>query len=142
MKLVHVDRWEPGHWAFLWGLLNERNGNKNVNISHQAMPSYAEHCHFVEFHPYRAWFLIEVDGSCVGSIYLSERDEIGIFLYKCHQNQGYAKEAVRLLMTKTLPRYPRRYLANINPRNDRSISFFRKLGFKPLQVTYVRDVEI
>ncbi len=49
------------------------------------------------------------------------------------QGKGIGDKALLLLM-KLNPR--NRYLANINPRNTKSIKFFKKNGFKILQYTY------
>jgi RimJ/RimL family protein N-acetyltransferase len=130
MKLVDVHA-SPEAPDVLYRLLGERS--PEVNISHRAMPSWEQHCAFVASKPYDAWYLIEVDGSKVGAIYLSKTNEIGIFLFRAHRGAGYGKRAVAMLME----RHPRdRYLANINPENEASIAFFRDLGFHHIQNTY------
>jgi RimJ/RimL family protein N-acetyltransferase len=130
MKLVDAHT-SPEAPDVLYRLLEERS--PEVNISHRAMPSWEQHCAFVASKPYDAWYLIEADGGKVGAIYLSKTNEIGIFLFRSHRGAGYGKRAVTMLME----RHPRdRYLANINPKNDASIAFFRELGFHHIQNTY------
>ena len=132
MRLIDVHS-SPLAKRVLWQLLQERDDTININISHRKMPTFEDHCRFVDRRPYVAWYLIDINDRVVGSIYLSHHDEIAIFIFKEHQKCGYGKEAIALLMQQ----HPRpRYLANINPANARSIRFFQSLGFAPLQVTY------
>ena len=69
----------------------------------------------------------------IGSIYLSKQNEVGIFIKKAFFMKGIGTDSLRLLM-KLNPR--ERFLANINPKNKRSIEFFKKNKFKILQHTY------
>src|SRR5580700_4473515 len=107
---------------FLYELLKEREPHQN--ISHREMPSFEEHTHFVDSHPYREWFIIfyewrNVEMGPIGAIYLSKQNEIGIFIAKEYQGKGHGKTAICLLMN----RYPgERFLANIAPGNSRSLA--------------------
>jgi RimJ/RimL family protein N-acetyltransferase len=114
----------------LYALLKERE--PEINISHKAMPTWEEHLAFIDSHPYAVWNLIRAEGEWVGSIYLTKAREIGIFIFKDRQGNGYGKEAVQLLKAK----YPGRMLANIAPGNIKSQSVFEMLGAKRIQVTY------
>jgi RimJ/RimL family protein N-acetyltransferase len=97
------------------------------------MPSWDAHCAFVASRRYTAWYLVEAENEPVGSIYLSQLDEIGVFILRAHGGRGYGKRAVLMLME----RHPReRYLANINPAKGRSIAVFRSLGLRHIQETY------
>ena len=122
---------EKSDCRFLFGLLGQRT--PEVNISHKKIPSYQKHVKFVLSKPYSKWYIINYKKKKVGSIYLSKQDEIGIFLIKGFQAKGVGKAAMDLLIQKN-PRI--RYLANINPKNKRSVKFFKKNGFKLLQYTY------
>lgn len=138
MKLVPVDSSDKDHCLNLWALLGERE--PHVNISHKTMPTWDDHCLFIERHPYKAWYLIEADDpdndDFAGSIYLSQQNEIGIFIFKEYQGRGYGRGAIMLLMRE----HPeKQYLANINPENTESMQFFERLGFDLLQVTYGKD---
>lgn len=136
MNLVSVYKY-PNAAEVLFELLKERDGAADVNISHNGiMPDWRHHCRFVKSKPYRVWFLIMTeDEKPAGSIYLSKRDEIGIFLFKRFQGRGLGAPAVKELMERT-PR--KQYFANINSRNERSIAFFEALGFNHIQNTYAR----
>ncbi len=113
-------------------MLAERDAS--VNISHRAMPSWDEHIKFVNSKPYQAWYFI-CDPEPIGTCYLTERNEIGVFIHKQFQGKGYGKKAVEMLMQK---HGQRRYLANISPENEPSAVLFAKLGFKLVQHTFER----
>jgi RimJ/RimL family protein N-acetyltransferase len=69
----------------------------------------------------------------VGSIYLTSQNEIGIFIKKSFQNKQIGNIALRKLIKKN-PK--KRYLANVNPKNKKSIRFFKNNGFKLIQYTF------
>lgn len=116
---------------FLFQLLEERD--PRTNISHKNMPSYNEHIHFLKSKPYTKWYIIMKSKKKVGSIYLSKNDEIGIFISKKYQGSNVGKHALSQLIDKN-PR--KRYLANVNPKNKRSIRFFKNNDFKLIQNTF------
>ena len=97
------------------------------------MPSFKQHENFIRSKPYSKWYIIQSSKNDVGSIYLSKNNEIGIFLIKKNQNNGIGVNALKLLIEKN-PKV--RYLANVNPKNKKSIDFFKKNGFKLIQHTY------
>lgn len=138
IELRKVNASDMVHVNLLYELLSERD--PEANISHRIMPSFDQHRHFVETHPYHAWYIIVTDGVMVGSIYLTEPakpsragDEIGIAMLKEHQRKGYAKQAIVHLMQM----HPRpRYLANIALGNYKSQDLFSGLGFEACQMTY------
>lgn len=130
MKLVDVYEIDEAP-EVLFRLMEERT--PEVNISHRALPDWDTHLAFIASRPYEAWFLIVDDDNPVGAIYLSKTSEIGVFVLNAHRGKGYGKTAIEMLMEK----HPReRFLANINPANERSIDFFRSLGFVHIQNTY------
>ena len=143
LNLVPVDEREDAA-RILYQILLEREGADNVNISHKAPPSFDQHCAFVANHPYGAWYLIEAGSTIVGSVYLTKPprpsiagNEFGIFIFAAHQGKGYAKHAVRMVMEK---HGPGRYLANINPKNSRSLALFLREGFDLCQFTLEKNV--
>ena len=131
IRLVDVYR-RKDSVQVLYDLMKERTSC--VNISHRRLPTLKQHSIFVKLKPYKAWYLILSDGQVVGGIYLSKTDEIGIFLFKKYRDKGVGKKAVRLLIKKRAN--VRRFLANINPRNEPSIRFFAGMKFKHIQNTY------
>ena len=116
---------------FLFKLLKERDSR--ANISHKKMPSYNQHVNFIKSKPYTKWYIIMKYKEKVGSIYLSKNDEIGIFLSKNYQGKNVGNYALTELIKKN-PR--KRYLANVNPKNKKSISFFKNNNFKLIQHTF------
>ena len=115
-------------YTFLHDLLSQRHSI--VNISHKRMPTWEEHVKFIKSKPYSKWYIILKSKQKIGSIYLSKNDEIGIFLSKKFQGKNVGNSALNELMKKN-PR--KRFLANVNPKNKKSISFFKKNGFKLIQ---------
>ena len=116
----------------LLALLKERK--ESVNISHRRMPTLQKHRKFIFSKPYKTWDLILRGREIVGAVYLTHQSEIGLFIFKKFRGNGFGKKALALLMKKYAG--SKRFLANINPRNRRSIRFFEQLGFRHIQNTY------
>ena len=116
---------------FLYGLLKERESN--VNISHKKMPTYAQHIKFIESRPYSKWYVIILNNQKIGSAYLSKQNEIGIFITKNKQRKKLGTSVLDMIIKKN---HRKRYLANVNPKNKKSISFFKKNGFELIQHTF------
>ena len=120
---------------FLFDLLKQREGT--VNISHKSLPDWEEHLQYVKKHDYQSWDIIWVENTRIGNIYLTKNDEIGIFIDKKLQFHGYGSKALEEFMKKN---GKKRYLANINPTNYKSIQFFGKHGFIHIQNTYHKKI--
>ena len=118
-------------YRFLYNLLIERDSRQN--ISHKKMPTYNQHVSFVSSKPYSKWYVILYGVNKAGSIYLTSQNEIGIFIKKSFQNKKIGNTALCRLIQKN-PK--RRYLANVNPKNKKSIQFFKNYGFKLIQYTF------
>ena len=132
LKLLPINEKD---YEFLYKLLLER---KQITfISHKKMPTYEEHVKFIESEPYSKWYIIQIDDKKIGSIYLTKENEIGIFLKEDIQRRGIGSNALNELININ-PGL--RYLANINPKNEKSIEFFKKSGFKLIQYTYELNV--
>ena len=132
LKLLPINEKD---YEFLYELLSER---KQITfISHKKMPTYEEHVKFIESEPYSKWYIIQIDDKKIGSIYLTKENEIGIFLKESLQRSGIGSNALNKLIDIN-PGL--RYLANINPKNEKSIKFFKKSGFKLIQYTYELNV--
>ena len=116
---------------FLYELL--KLSEVRINISHNSLLTCEEHLDYIKNHSYKSWDVIWVENNKVGNIYLTQRDEIGIFLDKKFQGRGYGSQALKQFMKKN---GKKRYLVNINPTNYKSIQFFGKHGFIHIQNTY------
>tara|TARA_B110000014_G_C19937505_1_gene485032 strand:- start:404 stop:811 length:408 start_codon:yes stop_codon:yes gene_type:complete len=121
---------------FLFEQLEEREGH--INISHKLLPTWEEHVEFIKNDPYECWDIIIIDGEQIGNIYLTKREEIGIFIKKDYQSKGYGSEALNKFLIKT---GKKRFLANINPTNYKSIQFFGKNGFSQIISTYQKKID-
>lgn len=122
---------------FLYDLLKSRD--PAANISHRSIPPFYMHLAFIQSEPYEAWYIAELDGEKIASVYLTKPgpgmygDEIGLFLVKGRRGQGLGTRILNLLMAE----HPRkRYLANIAPSNNAGRSFFVGQGFRHIQNTY------
>lgn len=130
IELISVYR-VPEAVEILFNLLKERTPKQS--ISHKHMPTPEEHFRFFMSKPYTAWYLIKGDDNYVGSIYLTDNREIGVFIFERYARLGYGLGAVKELMHL----WPGRFLANINPSNDTSIKFFTKnFRARHIQNTY------
>jgi len=129
MNLVPITRYKD-KMKVLYELLKERTPEQS--ISHKKMPTFEEHETFINSNPYLVWYFIEHDKVVMGTIYLTNNREIGIFIFKRHQAKGFGKVAVEALMVK----HPGKFLSNISPINKESIQFFEGLGFELVQQTY------
>jgi len=116
---------------YLFDLLKERDSN--TNISHKKMPTYNEHTKFIKSKPYSRWYIIILEKEKIGSIYLSKHDEIGIFLKKRWERNDIRLDSLKKLMKRN-PR--RRYLANVNPKNKKLISFWKENDFHLVSFSY------
>ena len=128
IKLKTVSR---SDYRFLYNLLMERD--TRTNISHKKMPTYNQHVSFVSAKPYSKWYVILYGASKAGSIYLTSQNEIGIFIEKSFQS----KQIGNIVLHKLIQKNPKkRYLANVNPQNKKSMRFFKNNGFKLIQYTF------
>lgn len=118
-------------YKFLYELLSERD--PIVNISHKKMPTYEEHVRFVASKPYLHWKIIYFNNKKSGSVYLTKQNEIGIFVKKELQGKKIGSRVLELIMKQN---GPGRYLANVSPKNKKSIIFFKNHGFRLIQHTY------
>ena len=128
---IKLNKVKKSDALFLYDLLSERD--PRANISHKKMPSYEKHVKFILSNPYKIWYIIYLGNTKSGSIYLSKQNEIGIFVLSKHQGKHIGKQALQLLMKKNPES---RYLANVNPKNRKSINFFKKNKFTLIQHTY------
>ena len=132
IKLKEVNK---SDLKFLYQHLKERD--PITRISHKKMPTFSEHEKFVMSNPYSKWYIIIKKNKKIGSVYLTKMNEIGLFLKKEFQNSGLGQRSLELVMELN-PRT--RYLANVSPKNKRSIKFFKKNGFKLIQHTHELEI--
>ena len=131
LSAIHIRSVIDSDIRFLFNLLKERSSTEN--ISHKKMPTYNKHKKFVKSKPYSRWYIVVYSNKKIGSVYLSKNAEIGIFLKKEFQAHDIGNKILEMIIQKN-PR--KRYLANINPKNTKSIKFFKKNHFKLIQYTF------
>ena len=125
----------PEALEVLYRLMQERSEEPQINISHTGLPDYADHCEFVASRPYYCWYLVR-DGQWLGSVNVTMKNEIGIFLFRAFRGKRYGEQILRKLIAEVKPLTevksvrPGHFTANINPENTRSIRLFEKIGFR------------
>ena len=123
----------PNDYQFLFDLLKERNKYISINFS---MPTFEQHLRFCVSKPYSVWKMITNGNEKMGHIYLTNKNEIGIFIRKSLSNKGIGSQAIEMFL-KSNPQ--KNYIANINSHNTMSIDFFTKHGFKPKEIVMSLD---
>jgi len=134
-KDIVLNKIKEQDYLFLHNLLAQRNSI--VNISHKRMPTWEEHVKFVKSKPYSKWYVIYNNDEKIGSIYLSNQNEIGIHLLKKYENESIYLESIKKLMLLNLKI---KFRVNVSPKNKNYIVLFKKLGFKMVQHTYELDL--
>lgn len=122
----------------LYSLMQEREPYQS--ISHKELPTFDEHCVFVESRPYDSWWVICIDDTPVGAVYavkdlFAKREYIyiGLFVLKQYKRMGLGHAALDWI--KYL--YPCKDIyANIARHNYDSQDFFESQGFKEISYTY------
>lgn len=119
-------------YKFLYDLLLERE--PITNIKHSIPPSFIGHLQFIKSKPYSKWYvIIDENKNRLGTIYLTKENEVGVFIKKNYVKKGIGSIALQTLIQKN-PKS--RYIANINPKNQKSKFFLKKNGFNPFQISY------
>jgi len=136
LEIIDLKQVIKTDYRFLYQILKERE--MDTNISHKKMPTYNEHIDFVQSKPYSKWYIIYFGRKKVGSVYISKQNEIGIFIKRKFLKKGIGTKVLKIILEKN-PK--KRFLANINPKNKKSIEFFKKNGIKLLQKTYELQVK-
>ena len=121
---------------FLFQLLSERSSTES--ISHKKIPTKLQHKNFIKSNPYNKWYIILRDGKKIGSVYLTEINEIGIWVKKGNSKNVIWEIGLKLLLKKD-PR--KRYLVNVNPKNKEFILFLKQKKFHMIQHTYELTLE-
>ena len=115
----------PGADIILYALMNERRDDPKININFK-MPTFTEHKQFMAKKPYKKWVLIMDQGKCLGSMNLTMKNEVGIFIFKKFKSKGFGNRALKMFLRsiKVRPLY-----ANINTLNRPSFNLFTKHRF-------------
>jgi hypothetical protein len=111
-------------------------------ISHQQMPSYAEHERFVASHPYRAWFLVKFHENYVGTVYITDRNSIGV-----NVKDDVVAQILPLIFEKICSDFPPlpeikslrsgHFSVSVAPSNKTLAAALEGSGLRLAQLTYV-----
>jgi hypothetical protein len=132
---IKVNKLEE-HKKILYDLLSQRL----FSISHHSLPSYGDHCDFVENHPYRFWYLLLSDNVAIGTAYLTYSNSIGLFIKK-----EYLKLLKEIILKMVRDHTPlpgiksirgNYFHINVNPDDAQIINLLNQIGFKHIQSTY------
>ena len=126
-------------YEFLYILLLERMLDNNINISHKTMPSYLEHKSFCDMKPYPVRKIVWWESERIGTYYLTQQNEIGLFLKREYRGKGFGRQVLSHIIEE---HKGKRLLANINPRNSHSIKLFESRGFSQCQITMELDTAL
>jgi len=104
------------------------------------LPNFDEHKLFVINNPYRAWYLIEVDNSFVGSMYLMKDNCIGV--YVVDQNEDIIREVIEWVLKNKKPLSEIKsvrssnFHINLAPNNEKLSKIVEGMGTIPIQLTF------
>jgi len=101
-------------YKFLYKLLKQRL--KDECISHSKLPSYKEHCKFLNSFPYIRNWVIFLDGKPIGNLYETYASEIGLHVLGRHNN--VVKEVMKAVLGVAIGLNKKIYF-NINPKDKR-----------------------
>lgn len=110
------------------------------NISHEAMPDFQNHAHFVMNAPYRAWYLITHEDEAIGTVYLKHDNSVGINLTS--QNGPEIAEIIDFVKTTHKPNEPIKsmvpnfFYVNFPSSASDAQSTMRELGYDEIQRSY------
>lgn len=134
-KLIPVKKIDS-HINALYEILK----NRRFNISNISLPNFDEHKLFVINNPYRAWYLIEVDNSYVGSMYLMKDNCIGV--YVVDQNEDIIRKVIEWVLKNKKPLSEIKsvrtsnFHINLAPNNEKVSKIVEGMGAIPIQLTF------
>lgn len=121
---------EKEDYKFLYKLLKQRP--KDECISHHKIPTYFEHCKFLNSKPYaRNWIILQ-NGNMVGNLVETKLGEIGIHFV--NKYNYLAKQFIDEVLC-VAKKCKKRIYFNINPKDKRFKSLLTK-HCKLIQHTY------
>lgn len=138
MKLIDVYQNEKSTQE-LYELLKQRSTAHS--ISHNAVPDYAEHAAFVRSKPYRYWYLVYWNDKTIGSTYITENNEVGVFIID--EFRHLQCDVLKFAVTNHVPlpavksKRVSQFSINTNPDNTSLISAITLAGGVHVQNTYL-----
>lgn len=128
-----VSDWEI---EFLFKVLSDRKHR----ISHDTMPSYAEHSLFVNNHPYHMWSIVRLNEIPIGTVYIGCDNSVGIHMlyeFTIHRKLVIQRFVDRYKpLTGKASTVSRNFIFNIAIGDLEYEKDLRDCGATPLQTTY------
>ena len=122
-------------------ILYELLAKRDYGISHKNLPSMAQHQDFVVNHPYRSWYLIWQNKSCIGNLYISPQNTVGL-----HLDPKESTEFLEDILSYVRANYAplpevksirsRGFVIHVAPENTALIQALDRLGKKIIQLSY------
>jgi hypothetical protein len=125
---MHFRVVERKDYGFLYELLDIRHPEEN--ITHNGMPTYAEHVDFMDAKPYKEDYIIEENEVRIGRLYITHDDKIGI-----HTIDKSEEKALQYLLQM---RDISKFQFEVSPRNKRFMQILERNGYTLLHHTYAR----
>lgn len=114
------------------------------SISHDIMPTYEEHKHFVTENPYRAWFIIKKGKEILGNVYVQNDNSVGLNNLD-NVETAVIKEILKVLRNKLEPlskipsvRYKDFHL-NVSVSNVKLQKKLKTIGYKVSQISFIHE---
>ena len=122
--------------AILYSLLKQRVHG----ISHKTLPSFHQHRNFVLSDPYEEWFLVRINQSYVGAVYIKDDNSVGINLVT------YSLEIVCACLNYINENFfpkkakasfvPSQFVVNVASSNTTFQKNMKMLGYDEIQTTF------
>ena len=109
-------------------------------ISHQKIPAFDDHKHFVLNHPYVDWFILRNAEKPAGSFYVKYDNSIGLNLVD--QAPSYLTTIIEYIRTKLKPQsavpseVPPYFYINVPHSNIELQKMFEEAKLSPIQISY------
>ena len=122
--------------ALLYSLLEQRVHG----ISHKTLPSFHQHRNFVLSDPYEEWFLVRINQSYVGTVYIKDDNTVGINLVTYSLENVCA--CLNYINEYFFPRkakasfVPSQFVVNVASSNTTFQKNMKMLGHDEIQTTF------
>jgi len=121
-------------------ILYELLKNRVHSISHLEIPNYDVHSSFVKSHPYRKWYLVNLEKECLGSFYVKNDNSIGLNLNQI--DDGIVMSCISFIRKNFSPRQASAsmissdFYINVATTNLALIEVMHALSISQLQVSF------
>ena len=113
---------------------------RQESISHTEMPTYSEHCKFVDNHPYKTWYLINKEDITIGSFYIKYDNSVGLNIIE--HSEFAVENIISFINDNFVPNAPIKsmippfFYVNVASENRKLNDSLKALGNAELQISY------